>query len=428
MRKPLSIAILVTALALVWGVAAASGGGRLDPEFGEGGRLMLPSSLEEGEETALLPDGRVIVAGYKKMLALLPSGEIDRGFGKEGSTPFVPPPGSPSATIVTVLVDSRGRLVIVGTDSTSKILIERFTPDGRLDRSFGDGDGFTATDLNLPPPPGQSAPQVLARSATLDSADRIVIGGIRQAGTYFYKGFMLSSYEAFVARLTAEGKQDSSFARSGVLPLPGVEYGGRPVVDAEDGVYFVSGEVLMHLRADGQADPEFGENGGRPLPKGTDSNPVLDPSGRLLLYGYLQGWKEHRLANGVLIKRLLPDGSPDRSFGRRGNLSFRLPRLYTAQLGVDEKGGVLIAAALKRRPQQGRHPALSAGLALLRLRANGDLDSSFGRRGAVQIRFPHSQEANIWSLNVLGNQALLNGLSCPSNCSRALARVELGAP
>jgi hypothetical protein len=90
--------------------------------------------------------------------------------------------------------------------------------------------------------------------------------------------------------------------------------------------------------------------------------------------------------------------------------------------------GILIAAAIKRHPRQGRHPALPSGFDLLRLRAGGDLDTGFGRRGVVQIPFAGSKETNILDLDVVGNEALLSGSWCASRCGRALAQVRLERP
>jgi uncharacterized delta-60 repeat protein len=418
----------IVLLALSWGAGAAQAGvADVDRGFGDEGALMLSSRLEEVGDTTLLPDGRIVVAGYKRMMALLPSGQLDTGFGDAGLAPFALPPGATSVNVASVSADAQGRLVVAGNSAPpTRLLLERYSRSGQIDRGFGD-DGFVSTDLGLPPPGPDEQPTVLARYAALDGRDRILLSGIRLAGYYFYKGYELGSYEPFLARFAPAGAVDPSFGSGGVQRLPGAEAAGAPAPDAGGGVYFATGGSLVHLRDDGAADPGFGENGGRPLPKETGSNPVLDPFGRLLTYGYLQGWKEHRLANGIVIKRLLPDGSPDRSFGGDGAVAFRLPRLYTARIGVDERGGVLVAAALKRRRPQGVHPALPTGLALARLRPGGNVDAEFGRRGIVSIPFPRSREMNLEGLDVGGGTALLAGTWCAGRCGHALARVDLGS-
>jgi uncharacterized delta-60 repeat protein len=436
MRAAALVVLLLSALAFGAGVARAEGGP--DPAFGDGGRLLLPSHLEEGPGPTLLADGRVIFASYKGLLALLPTGEVDTGFGEGGRASPLLPPGANDAALAALLVDSRGGLLLVGgctypptggkpgESFRSEILVERFSADGQLDRSFGAGRGFATTDLGLPPPESSNATRIQVRSAALDAAGRILLSGDRATGTYFYKGFQLERREGFVGRLDAEGDPDRSFAGSGVVALPGTEGVGLPAADPRGGLYVTSGSALAHFRLDGSPDPGFGENGWRRLPRDAGAGTIVDPSGRIFLYGYLQGWKEHRLANGVLVKRLLPSGDLDRSFGRDGAIRFRLPRLYTARIGLDSQGRVLVAAALKRRHEVGRRPAVPPALALARLRPNGRTDGSFGRDGVVRIPFPGGGEMNISSLQLLGEEALLGATWCNGGCGEALARVDLG--
>lgn len=455
MKTTLSLVLALAILAL--GAAQSPAAERLDSGFGEDGRVALPAQIEATWETVQLGDGRIVVPGRDGLLALLPSGQIDSSFGVGGFASLALPPGATQATVADLLVDLQGRLVVVGTaglctpgengctDQRNAVLVERFDPNGNLDPGFGEGGFFTSDfgaspptpvqptpGIGVPPPPPGQSPSVLARYAAIDAAGRIVISAQRLAGYQFHKGYFVDRNEAFVARLDADGKVDSTFAGGGVLPLSGAETLGRPLADAQGGFFIQSfaatGATLMHLQPNGQADPGFGQSGGRPLPAGTDSPVLLDGSGRLLLYGGLQGWKERRLANGILIKRLLPNGSLDRSFGRGGAIQFRMPRLYTARIALDERGRILVGAALKQQSQKGRRPALPAGLALTRLRPGGTPDKSFGRGGIVAVPFQRSVELNIESLTVRNGAALLGAGGCgKGSCGRALARVRLGA-
>jgi uncharacterized delta-60 repeat protein len=442
MKTLMSLAATLAILSLSIGSAQAEAAASLDHSFGMGGKVSLPRQIEETWETVQLADGRIVVPSRDGLVALLPTGQIDSSFGVDGFAPLVLPPGATQATVADLSVDSQGRLVVVGnaglctpgengcTDQRNAVLVERFEPNGNLDPGFGEG-GLVTSDFGAPrPAPGQS-PSVLARHAAIDPVGRIVISAQWVAGYQLYKGYSVNRYAAFVARLDANGKVDATFATGGILPMPTSETLGRPIVDPQGGFYLQSfastGSTLMHLQPSGQADPGFGQSGGRPLPTGTESPVLLDSSGQLLLYGDLQGWKERRLANGILIKRLLPDGSLDRSFGRGGAIHFRMPRLYTARIALDEQGRILVGAALKKQSRKGRRPALPAGLALARLRPGGALDASFGRRGIVGIPFPGRVELNIESLSVRNGAALLSAGGCgKGNCNRALARVLLG--
>jgi uncharacterized delta-60 repeat protein len=458
MRKALSAVAILATLVLATGTAKADAAAHLDSGFGKSGVVTLPDRVVETWRTVQLPDGRIFVPGREGVFGLLPSGRVDTSFGVGGFAAIVLPPGATQASIADLLLDPQGRLIVVGnaglctpgekgcTDQRQAVLVERFDPNGRLDPGFGEG-GFVTSDFGVapptpvqptpgvgtPPPPAGQRPSVLSRYAALDPAGRIVLSAQRLAGYQFHKGYSVARYEAFVARLEADGKVDTSFATGGVLSLPGSETLGRPLADSQGGVYVQSfggaGSILMHLQANGGADPGFGQNGGRPLPADTDSPVLLDRSGRLLLYGYLPGSKERRLANGILIKRLLPGGSLDRGFGRGGAIRFRMPRLYTARITLDERGRILVGAALKEQLGKGRQKAMPAGFALARLRPGGRLDTRFGRRGIVQIPLPrYETDMNLESLGARSGMALMGGGGCGNDgCGRVLVRVALGS-
>lgn len=439
MKRMLPLAL---GLALLLVDGQALGAGRPDPEFGTGGKVLLPSSLEEGSGTALLPDGRVVVAGYKGMLALLPDGAVDRGFGDGGFAPAFAPPGSAGASISIVRVDPRGRLIAVGGTGGGEVLVARYTADGRLDPSFGGGDGFTATDFGLPPPepfdgthgsaPESGAPEVGAGSATLDPGGRIVLAGQRRTGSELYKGWPVGTYEAFVARLTPEGEEDRSFAGDAVVQFPGFERAGAATAGPAGGVHLSllrpSGSVLVHLLADGDPDPGFGEGGGRPLPRGTYGGRVLDAAGGLLVSGKVSGWREHRLPNGVRIKRLRPDGSLDRAFGRNGAVTLRVPRLEYGFLVEGPGDGIWVAINLKRRRESESRPAAQGGVGLAHLLPDGRIDRSFGHGGMVEVPFGRGRESTVRAAEVAAGEALLAGGWCGrGRCGRALVKVDLEA-
>lgn len=439
MKKIVPIALV---LALLFGATHAQADGQVDPEFGRGGKVLLPSGPREGLGTALLPDGRVVVAGAKQMVAFLPSGDADRGFGESGSVPLFMPPGSSSASIADVLVDSSGRLVVVGL-ADSKVLVERFTPDGRLDPSFGGGDGYSISDFGLPPadpgvpptvfvPPPTDVPQLSGLRATLDGNDRIVIAGVRQSGWQQVKTYWVGASEPFLARFTAEGEEDREFAGDAAVQLPGFSFLGRPAADPDGGIYVAAfrpaGTMLIHFLPQGTLDSGFGENGGRPLPGGTTGNVVLDGSAGLLLDGSLQGSREPGLPAGSLIKRLWPDGSRDRSFGRGGAAALRIPRMLYGVVAADPRGGVLVGLPRRGHRKLKKRSAAPSGLALARLRPDGSLDKSFGRRGMVMIPLGRDWEVTLREVEQRGTEVLLSGGWCGGgDCGGVLAKIDLGS-
>ena len=67
-------------------------------------------------------------------------------------------------------------------------------------------------------------------------------------------------------------------------------------------------------------------------------------------------------------------------------------------------------------------------MSLARLRPSGALDTTFGRRGTVEIPIPGKVELNIESITVRNGVVLLGAGGCgKGNCNRVLARVRLGS-
>jgi uncharacterized delta-60 repeat protein len=427
MGRKLAGAIAVWILILGLAAAGSQGAARPDPGFGRDGRVLLPARLQQSLGTAVLPDGRIVLAGEKQLVALLPSGRIDRGFGDGGSVRLGDSSKPGPAWIESIAADSRGRLVVAahyrdGRDRTV-VLVARFTPDGRPDPSFGGGDGIVVTDFGLPAVkegPNELPPRTpinsFVQSVAVDSSDRIVLTGERAGATYWFKNHMYGRFEIYVGRLTATGEADPTFSEDGVLTLPGYEEIGEAVVGAGGDLYFsAGGYTLVHLRADGEFDPGFGENGARRIRKWTVNNSIaLDGAGNLLLSVGLRG-----SGLGIGVKRLYPDGSLDRGFGRGGTALVRRRGYGYGLLASDPRGGILVGAS-------SGHPApRSAGLMLARLRPDGSPDRGFGRGGRVEVPLERSN-SGLQSITVTGSKALLSGFWCQRrSCGTALARIAL---
>jgi uncharacterized delta-60 repeat protein len=445
MRNTLALLVVTFSLLAPGGAVAVveASEGSVDTEFGEAGKVVQPFGAEYQMDADLLSDGRTIALGAGQMMAMLPSGLPDPSFGDGGSLSVAKPPGSEDSGLGTVLVDSQGRLLIVGncTFPTQAGYLQfyslaaavRYTPDGHLDTSFGD-DGFAVVDPGLRAEPLDSQPQISLTDAALDAKDRIVFAGIN-SGSRPYKGSFIGTTEPFVARLTAEGEIDRSFSGDGVLPVRATQRIEELAPDAGGGVYVSATKqprrVLFHLGEDGEIDRGFGEEGFRMQPADATDGPVLQlPSGRLLIFRYLSESPARHLPVGVQIKRLLPDGSRDRGFGTNGEARVRLPRFDRYTLAVDNEERILIEASQKRRERQGQRPAASAALALIRLRANGHLDRGFGHEGVIRVPYPYRWEVQPQTLDVVGDEALLGAYwygGDEEHGGRTFARIHLGA-
>jgi uncharacterized delta-60 repeat protein len=199
-----------------------------------------------------------------------------------------------------------------------------------------------------------------------------------------------------VARYLPDGRFDSSFGANGTveLALPGSEGQVAAIRVQPDGKVLVGGSfvaargegyydrvpVLARINADGSTDQGFGEfNGfhGRPGLIETQRNfaAVLVHRGKIVIAG-----EEGR----GYVARFNGDGSQDRSFSRDGWAS--VPPLQTGRV-YPTNGFTGVSGLLP-----GRGGSLYATgwtqdkLMVARLRADGRLDRSFGKRGIVRTK------------------------------------------
>jgi uncharacterized delta-60 repeat protein len=469
-RLSAATAVVLLALALVSAPADARPG-QLDPSFGAAGKLVLAKHGYEGEvRAAALPDGRTVIANWKEVRLLLPSGAVDGGFGEGGVARLALPPGTAAADLKGIAVDAQGRIVVAETvrfESTpsatydpiamlfsapSRVLIERLTPDGRPDPSFS-GDGVLVTDFGLPPPSvsGYSGlPSIVeARGMAIDPQGRIVLTGLRTRGLgciIAKLALPLAASEAFLARLLPDGTPDASFGGAGSVALGTATSIGGPFTDTSGGVFvstsalmscaaFSAPATLLHLLADGTMDGGFGSGGSRPLtsPNGPElSLGGVDSTRRALLLGVRPGRRDSAGPNRILVRRLQADGSLDGSFGKGGTAIAPGVRFDRERLAVEADGDVLLATNL--HGTQGGHgrTAQLPGVLLVRLRPNGGLDRGFGNGGEVAIRFGGNRSVYLRSLDLVGpDRALVAaewmGLRKPlRRHGLAFARVELG--
>lgn len=133
-------------------------------DFAEGGVLKLPQAVESARGApalALDAKNRVLFVGpesnplfpasetVNSVRRILPDGELDRGFGTEGSAALQPANVFARSAIV---VDHSGGIVLAGAavppsyleSASSSFVVARLTPHGRPDRHFG-LDGIVET-------------------------------------------------------------------------------------------------------------------------------------------------------------------------------------------------------------------------------------------------------------------------------------------
>jgi uncharacterized delta-60 repeat protein len=393
---------------------------------------MVPTVKEEGEgpakgpgfEMTKAPGGKIIVRWGQSIYRYLSNGRADLGFGKRGRVAIGTPAGIQFKP-ADMTVDQLGRVVVVGTSqrpgappdpgpnqlagpTPTWVTAIRYLPTGALDPSFGN-HGRIDTTLGMAPPESREGisnpapiytyvtPAVSAGAVAIDGQGRLVIAGASVVRVeYCYPGLAHYVTSAYVSRLTEDGAYDVSFANSaiadtqtgeGLTPTPN----GGLLVQGRDGVECPRGEPLnqptrvVSLIPDGTLDSSFGSSGAVSLLYARTPDLVIDPRGRILLLGSVESPEapyDSQELDG-LITRLRADGSLDSSFGRRGQAVIPLRRnAELTAVAVDDRSRPLLVGAAVRRTSKP-----SWEFQLLRMTARGKIDRAFGARGFVRTRF-----------------------------------------
>jgi uncharacterized delta-60 repeat protein len=190
-------------------------------------------------------------------------------------------------------------------------------------------------------------------------------------------GILLVSVTPADAAAGRPGTLDRSFGKGGTVvrgfgTVPG-RGGALETAPMPGGGFIVrtSGGSIGRFLADGSLDRGFGEGG---YLIGVEATKIATtPDGRIYVLGFGRGV-------GPQLSRLLPDSSPDPSFGRRGTV------------GLGEKAppleGMLVAPGgavfLTGTGYEDDHVTADA----LRVRPDGSLDATYGHHGVARAPYP----------------------------------------
>lgn len=296
-------------------------------------------------------------------LAAAPPLELDHSFGNQGVV--IGPNALLGFAEMNAMTVAPGRSIYVAANgprgvpntSPSTVMIARYRRDGELEPSFG-----TRGYLTLP---GFAPVNALAAG----NSERL---------------FVLS-HGTTISRIAA-GRLDPSFGNGGSVNMAELGLGSvrlYSLVALPGGGVVVAGSTsaaqmaVVKLTPDGTLDTSFDGSGfelvrfGANLPSGA-LQLKLQGDGRLVLAGYAN--------SRPALARLLPDGTPDPSFGRDGRVvSPHRLRGEITTLIVRRDGSILAAGNGSTRPHGNR--AL-----LLRYSPSGALDHGFGAVAAPASR------------------------------------------
>jgi uncharacterized delta-60 repeat protein len=187
-------------------VARLTSRGRADRSFGTGGSVVTTLGVSShGSDLAIQPDGKIVVAGgvgvpgahlgHLGLVRYLPNGRIDASFGTNGTvvTNF----GVYAGPALALQPD--GKIVAAcALLSPARFGLARYTSDGKLDPSFGEG-GKVRTRF--------AERRTVARDVALTADGKILVAG--SAGGDFA-----------LARYNRDGSLHTSFGRDGLVRTP----------------------------------------------------------------------------------------------------------------------------------------------------------------------------------------------------------------
>ncbi|MCX7211177.1 MAG: DUF4347 domain-containing protein, partial [Burkholderiales bacterium] len=378
------------------------------------GKLMVPvgSSKDIGQSLTIQPDGKIIVAGYSSngidfdfsLVRLNADGSLDNAFGSNGK--LIVPVGSGDDTSRSVTLQPDGRILVAGfsrNGSTLDFSLIRLNVDGSLDTAF-DGDGKVIV------PVGSSTD--IGYSVIVQADGKILMSGSSTTG---------SAAEFSLIRLNVDGSLDTSFDVDGKLLMP---VGSFIPLGSGDYSYSLSlqpdGKILMagyssngtdndfsliRLNVDGSLDTSFNVDGKLLVPVGSGADIgrslSLQPDGKILMAGY----SSNGTNNDFSLIRLNVDGSLDTSFDGDGKLIVPVGsgHDYGYSLRLLPDGKILVAGH-----------SINGGnedFSLIRLNADGSLDTSFDSDGKLIVRVGTGNDSG-YSLNLQPDgRILVAGLS-----------------
>jgi len=331
-----------------------------------------------------------------------------------------------------IAVQADGKIVVAGTtdpdgDTNSDFAVARLNADGTLDTAtFGAGTGKSIVGFDL----GLDNAD-FATGLALKADGKIVVGGYATTET--------NGYDFAILQLNTDGTRDTSFNLTGRATVGfdlaastskddaatrvAVDSQGRIVIAGSANAGTTSGATdfaVARVLANGQPDPDFSADGRAVIAfdlggaGGSNADGVysltLQRDGRIVLGGIADSSTTSDVNQDMAVVRLLPDGTPDASFGIGGRttIAFDLEQngqdiaLATAQ----QSNGRLLIAGAAVTPSTGGILA-----AIVRLMPDGSPDASFGTVGKKTYDFGQSTPSGqlFDGIDFQGNQVVLVG-------------------
>ncbi|MFZ9508418.1 MAG: hypothetical protein ACO29W_15540 [Burkholderiaceae bacterium] len=342
--------------------------------------LPIGTANDEAYALALLPDGKIAVAGrsmgtpsYAGAIALLnPDGSLAQSFSADGVV-------LSSAVQFNAIAVTGNAIVAVGEKiqgNYNDITVAKFDLAGNPFTGFG-ANGVAVIPVTV----GDG--HDTAKAVAIQADGSIVVAGQSNATGRLTETTLL--------RLTPNGTPDASFGNQGkvVVSLGVTHEGANSINLLSDGSMIVGGPdynndrktTLLKFGSNGVLDSSFGVSGKVVTPV-YDAGSSFVAEGAVALQGdkiLVSGTDSDGNSQKFQIARFNANGSPDTSFGVNGVVVFNGMEDAGNAIAVQPDGKIVVAGGTLtyRAALNGYRPEFT----VTRLTANGQLDTSFSGDG-----------------------------------------------
>lgn len=366
--------------------------GTLDPGFGNAGLVMnfVASSNDKPNCAAIQSDGKILVGGnaYYDTVAnkigfvlarYNTNGTIDSSFNGTGKV-VTAITGSTNARAYAIALLPNDKIILSGyanIGGKNKMAMVRYSANGIVDSTFG-SNGIVTTAIGTL--------DDRSTSILLQANGKIVLAGISKSTP--------TVYDFAIARYDSIGALDSTFSNDGINTTSFNSNNAicNSVAIQQDGTYYLFGSVtnistsyfaMARYLANGNLDASFGTNGFASYTPGNGFvnagvKVIIQPDKKLLLYG-------NATFSGVskmVVMRFDSSASAlDMTFGASGiaSVAFTTQAFGAYDMVLQADGKIVATGQLLN--------TTNYDFALVRLKANGTLDSTFGTNGRVITTF-----------------------------------------
>lgn len=247
-----------------------------------------------------------------------------------------------------------------------------------------------------------------------DLSDHIVVSGervdVHTPKTYRLR-FSVQDSDNNVSELTHSvrvadfGARDSDFGTNGLVMVPNTIF-GFSLSQETNGDIFVAGTSeaysmsLSKYNSSGIADTGF-DSDGQVISDLADSSGMasdIDADGHIYIAGNYNGHYEGYTRDRIAVWKYQPNGELDATFGDDGTRFYMKPiyaPLTTRDMTIDRQGSIYITGE--------QYTLEGTNMMVLKLKANGEVDSSFGSQGLVMFDSRQNERGEAIALDSEGN-------------------------